>query len=211
MAFVILLGVAIIDREWVNYKLKLLEQSLDLAAEAGGQDHQLHAKIQVTRRQFRIVKEKVCEETDANKVCTKWKEVQKILGPFFDYTVIEDRQRELEGVKWKDKIKCDPTPMEPQWECTEVKILERRLTFRPQAEQYAVDTLRANWRDHPSAKLINWYSSQYPMGSQLEPAGVSQVTATIRLRMLFGLAPWTADKLIQGGAVVKVKEMELIL
>lgn len=209
---VILLGVAIIDREWVNYKLKLLEQAADLAAEAGGQAHELHAKLKVTRRQFRIVPKQVCTLTNAEAVCLKWETVTEVLGPFWDYPEIEGRQRDLEGEKWKSKTRCDPTPIAPQWECTDVEILERRLRFRPEAEQYAKNTLLTNWRDHPSARLTGQPQAwQYPAGSLLEPAGTSRVTTTVRFRMLFGLAPWTSDKTVQGGAVVKVKEMELSL
>lgn len=211
LGFVLLLGVATVEREWVNYKLRLVEEALDIAAEAGGQVHEVSATLKVVKRQWWEEEVAVCVTVGAEGECLELGTELVTKGPIYEYPTITGLQRELEGDQWKAPANCGSDPWRPNWQCVSVEIVDRWLTYLPPSQVIALETLQGNWENQKGARVVGTEFRQWTLQQGVDPAGVTQVTAHLQLRPVFGLLPWSYTRSVTGTAVTKVRALQLDL
>lgn len=205
LGMVVLLGVAVVEREWANYKLKMLEQTLDFAAEAAGRTHEGYAWVDVPVQQYYYVNE--CVEQDLDGVCI----YEPVLhGPEPDVRHIQGNPTELEA-NWRALAQCGSDPMAPNWECLTPVVTRYEMRFTIDTDRTATQTFWGNWRNQPTAFVhpSSLTISPGPQQDFLSPARYMDVSAEIEMRPLFGLVPWVHSTWKRGRAVVRLHELVL--
>lgn len=208
-------GVVVLEREWVNYQLRLVEQAVDLASEAGAYDHEVQVTVSATLTRVIIVEK--CEMVypepppppaepfppfldchDEEKTET---EIRTYEGPLY----------EVEETKWKAHVGCDVDG----WICSDPKVDQVCVTAGPNYEIIATETFRANWRGSRASRLVGTHAmvQLVPAGGCSSTSAGLQVTlrANYTLKPFFGMLPLEQELVANGSAAVKVKPPVLSL
>lgn len=197
---VLILATAILEREWVNYKLKLAEQTADLAAEAGAHVHEASLSISVNRYQYWYTSEAYCTEMDAKWICKHW-DYRDVFHSRSDTVQVSGREKDLRQ-NWRGLANCGASVYAPDWMCVGTPtITGRSVTFADDAPQAVQQTFHANWIDHHAAAVPN---------VQVVCDGASRkvtVRVDLVLRPLFGLGVWEVTVPVHGAAVVKLSPL----
>ncbi|HYG60782.1 MAG TPA: hypothetical protein VD902_22120 [Symbiobacteriaceae bacterium] len=209
LVIVLTLIIAVVDREWVNYMLKLAEQTADFAAEAGAspESRDIKATVTTTRRQKHLEtycarwEQDICVETGTDVV---W-EHQELTRtrPITDFE--ED---------WREIFGCSPTDSawRPAWKCDPPKVDAYDITFNAQSTTRAEQTLRRNWKDRPRAHLmgddvVQTIKTHHLSAYDVDTAQVT-VYAHVELRSLFFvLKPWPVT--VKGASTVRFEPLRL--
>lgn len=216
-----LIGLIVLEREWANYQIRLLEQAADLAAEAGAYHHETQATVSATLT--KIIKTEVCGwevPPPIPGLPPPTQPVKPIYTCHEETTIITEprsaqgRFNEVEGTNWKLLLDCDVDG----WTCSEPKIDEVCITPGTALEQTARETLIGNWRPGRAVRLLDSYTTttlvpaSSPAGCSPTGVGLSvHFRVDYTLRPFFGIIPLEQTRSQHGTAVVKVKIPSLSL
>lgn len=189
---VLVLIMAVLDREWTNYMLKLADQTADFAAEAGAapQHREVRLRVSTIRRQYWQVPREVCLAYDELGVCT---DLTYELDTFWrDEPVTEDRPEQEFRENWREVFGCSPddNSLAPNWACDRPHLVENYMIFRDGSARQADTAFRRNWRDRPRAGLTSLGISHNAATRQIWVQGQIEVASLFGLfaprRMNFG-------------------------
>lgn len=180
---VLILIMAVLDREWTNYMLKLADQTADFAAEAGAapQHREVRLRVSTIRRQYWQESREVCLAYDGNQVCT---DRTYELDTFWrEEPVTADRPVQVFRENWREVFGCTPgtEALAPNWACDLPYLVEDYMLFTVGSTYQADDTFRRNWQDKPRASLRELSVSHNAATRQIWVQGQLEVES------LFGL------------------------
>ncbi|HYF94509.1 MAG TPA: hypothetical protein VD969_20010 [Symbiobacteriaceae bacterium] len=207
---VVILAVAILEREWVNYQLILAAQTADFAAESAGRMHEAYATIRVRYFQEWYTTETLCVLPDPldPTVCLAsdtWRERHtRTRTEYFHH----QRVRELTGDGWKQVAGCDEDALRPNWLCTSVTVEQQEITFSEDAEAMGRQIFFRNWRNRPTAWIeADSQSLHFTFNTA---TGLVTAHAEVELRPMFGMVAWTHRVWVQGAAVAKAERLAIV-
>jgi hypothetical protein len=199
---VMILATAILEREWVNYKLRLASQTADFAAEAGGRAHEAWAKVTVSRYQYWWETVTDCIEQDDQGGCISW-ETRDEYHDQRSTREITDREKIIQ-VNWRALADCGTDGLAPNWQCNGNPASyenDRWVIFAAETEEASRQTFTVNWQDQNAAVVENlWVAADAGRRKVI-------VQVDILMRPLFGIGFWTERVTVRGAAVVKLNPM----
>jgi hypothetical protein len=155
LAVVILIAMGAAELGFRTYALQSLQETADVAAEAGGRFRETYARITITRYHLYEVERQVCDEVDAagRPICHTETEIRRT----WSYPVIEGRQSDLE-TNWRALFGCGDAW--DDWACVgkpAVLTPERanRWIEFTSVEREAETNFRNNWPDRQAASITN--------------------------------------------------------
>lgn len=195
--------VAILEREWLNYTLKMAEETADFAAESGSRYHRVWTTLVVNRLWFvEVADPPVCtvEESTGIESC----QYPTHFESRSDQQVLEGWEPELVET-WRERAACgDPYPAVPQqYRCASVQVQQRDVRFTAESDPMAQQVFQLNWR--PRASVVT--RSVYP-ASRGETRSVT-LRVDLEISSLFGIIKWRSNKTIVGRSVVNLSPLRI--
>lgn len=205
MVAVLLLMMAILDREWLNYQLHRAEQTADFAAEAGAQSHQVWDTITVSRYHYTYIDLPLDCTTDPITGVESCTDPSYWSGPRFDtYTVGPAEEGDLLA-NWQRQASCgNPFQESPRrYACYGVSVTDREVRFDEQTITVAGGTFALNWQDRPHAEAL--------LEGVTTRAADRSVTVRVSLDLgtPFGILPWRRQAVVEAMAVVQLKPLHI--
>lgn len=209
MVIVLTLMVAVVDREWVNYMLKLAEQTADFAAEAGASPESREINVTATATRQQSYWEVVCVKYEEGICIESW--------PFRREryeTVTQTRPLRDFEQNWRAVFGCSDSdnPWTPHWKCLNPQVDAYRIVFNAASEARVMETFDRNWQDRARVSLVGGkpglsYVIRHDATYKADTAKVI-VTAELQLRSLFfGIVPPWRDT-IQGASTVRFQPLQ---
>ncbi|HWI52476.1 MAG TPA: hypothetical protein VNT01_10095 [Symbiobacteriaceae bacterium] len=204
MVVILLLG-AVLDREWLNFKMHLAEEIADFAAESGARRAEVWDAIVVTRRQVQYSTTESCVDptipSPLDPACPGKELVTTSSTVFSDKLVVAEEQALLRD--WKAQAECGSDPVEPNWSCESVRIGTRWFVYPSGTVGLMDQVFRQNWQDQPLAHLV----SANPIVDAGE--GLTKVTVKVEISSVTGLLGWRRNVDITGAAKSRMEPLQL--
>lgn len=205
MGVTLLLGMAVLEREWASYILRLAQETADFAAEAGARRHDTHAQMSIARYRLRTVWETVCGpdvDADGNPICRQEPETVTT----WSYPVISDRETVLKQ-RWRELLDCADSPGSG-WTCVGTpQVVEpvsqnRWVQFADEAGELSVRTFLANWQHRSRVEVL--------AVEAMPESATRSVTLFVRLRLLPVVLPFVGahEVWIRGRAGVQLTPLQ---
>lgn len=199
----LLLVVAVLDREWVNYMMKLVEQTADLAAEAGAKAHVINATVTAKRTHAVVKTKSLCVRTDLQGKCDLTMDVDYVDEWQHTLMTVQRPEDEFDSNAWRALFECTPDDNPyTGWACSIPHVESYTLVFTDKTGPRARQTFERNWHDLPHARV----RPEFTMVSQDPDQRTVYVAARLEVDSLFGLYR-TETILLAGRSVVQGKTL----
>jgi hypothetical protein len=201
----LLLLIVFIDREWVNYQLKKVDQTADFAAEAGAATAEITYKLQIQGTRYRDETTPVCDPPLGPGLPASCRD-ENHLVPSPDTDQCTGSLHQLNGEAWRQRCHCDQAKFDGAWLCESAVVKDLpEITWPVQTEDVIQTTFAANWVDHPNSHvtLVEPYLDQQKR--------TVTVTVSLYISSPFGGRLWSGRVVpLRGGkAIVIVPELTL--
>jgi|GEM_PF-4848942 len=204
MVVILLLG-AVLDREWLNFKMHLAEEIADFAAESGARRAEVWDAIVVRVRQVQYSTTERCVDPSIpnplDPACPGTELVTTSTTRYDSRPVVAEEQVLLRD--WKALARCGSDPVEPNWSCESVLVDDRWFVYPSGTERLMRQVFEENWQDQPLSHLVN------PTPIIDAGEGLTKVRVIVDISSVTGLLGWRRNMEITGAAKSRMEPLQL--